>query len=88
MPQRLRDVWCRELTFLPVLPSPSAAFFVAELPLEEDLTVLFGFLNNGARALNMTSIVGSVNSPLDFKFYAQNVRVSAAHALVSICADT
>ena len=54
MPQRLRDVWCRELTFLPVLPSPSAAFFVAELPLEEDLTVLFGFLNNGARALNMT----------------------------------
>jgi hypothetical protein len=46
---------------------------LAELPLEEDLTVLFGILNNGARALNVSSIVGSVNSPLDFKFYAQNV---------------
>jgi hypothetical protein len=72
---------CRDV-FAPAhaISTPNVSTFgfdltCAELPLEEDLTVLFGILNSGTRALNVTSIVGSVNSPLDFKFYAQNVSV-------------
>jgi hypothetical protein len=35
--------------------------------------VLLGFVNNGDREFNITSLSASLNHPLDFRYYIQNV---------------
>jgi len=41
-------------------------------PMEEKVTILCGIINNGDHAMNVTYMMGSVNSPLAFKFHTQN----------------
>ena len=43
------------------------------LPLSEDVLLLGGFSNQGKTTLNITSVMGSINSPFDFSFYLMNM---------------
>jgi translocon-associated protein subunit alpha len=42
------------------------------IPMAETVTLLCHFENNAKSALNITSIMGSLNVPTDFSFYVQN----------------
>lgn len=43
-----------------------------KLPLGEAVSVLCHFFNDGNSPVNITSILGSLNSPFDLRFYVQN----------------
>ena len=43
------------------------------IPLNEPVTLLGGFSNQGKTTLNITTVMGSVNSPFDFSFYLLNM---------------
>lgn len=43
-----------------------------KLPIGEIVTVLCHFSNDGLTPLNVTAIMGSLNSPFDFNFFVQN----------------
>jgi len=64
---------------LPVGPSPdvSTAFVLPDHPNKvitagDIVEVLLGFVNNGDREFNITSVSASLNHPLDFRYYIQN----------------
>ena len=46
----------------------------AAIMLGEIIDVVVGFENNGERGYNVTTLSGSVNNPLEFSYYMQNVR--------------
>jgi len=63
----------------PVGPSPdvSTAFVFPDHPAKvitagDIVEVLLGFVNNGDREFNITTVAASLNHPLDFRYYIQN----------------
>lgn len=43
-----------------------------KLPIGESVTILCHFSNDGLNPLNVTAVMGSLNSPFDYSFYVQN----------------
>ena len=54
----------------------------SKLPLGEILTVLCQVANNGEAPLNISVIMGSLNSPVDFNFHIQNFSIKPFGAVV------
>jgi len=52
------------------------------LPSGESLTVLLGFRNNGESPMNVSHIVGSVNSPQQFSMYVVNFTTAEYKTIV------
>lgn len=42
------------------------------LPVGESISIICGFVNNADTPINVTGVMGSVNSPQQFSFYVQN----------------
>jgi len=54
----------------------------AGLPLNKLITIVGGFANSGNASLNITSVMGSVNSPFNFDHYLLNVSAAPSPALL------